>query len=209
MKRSGLPSMAPGTRTIAARLLVVVPLLSFGAIASCALLIDLGDEPTLLPPDSGTEAASVDSGSDVDAADASALFACGLRPSQNAACRTCIESACCEVSKTCALDPDCVAGLECVKTCLASAPCVSTCLLRSPNLAAVTDCSSLNCTVCSPGPACRKLGQCCAQLADGGAEGLLRNICAGVILDVDETKCDAQRAQVANEISADAGSPCR
>lgn len=166
----------------------------------CALVIDLGDEARLRPPEASVEAANVEDAGpeDAPADDGSTNTAtCGLPPSPNPACNTCIEPNCCHVSKACADDPDCVARLECIKDCMAQYLCILTCQGDNPNIEALTTCSANNCGVCSPGPECTKLGACARTFADAGGEALLRNVARGVVLEVDEQKCKAHRASLA------------
>ena len=181
------------------------------ALGGCALLIKLGDEPGLLPAeDGGADTSAIDSGADVvDVVDAAPSLKCRLRPSPDPACRACIERSCCEVSTACSADPACNVGIECIKDCLGSIPCITGCLASSTTeLQALADCSGSQCTRCTPEARCKKLGQCCFQLADSGVDMLFRSSCAGAILDLDEDKCDAKRKEVADHLDA-SGDPCR
>lgn len=189
---------------------VVTATLFSAALGGCALLINLGDEPALLPGDGGAGAsaadAPADSRADVDD-DAAPGFKCGLRSSQHPECRKCIEALCCDVTLACAGDPECTAGVACAVACLANPFCTMDCLTASKTdrFNELTSCSASNCAVCTPGPRCRKLGQCCGLLAAGP----LRTTCSWTIMALDEDACEAQRLQIGDERDAAAGDPCR
>jgi hypothetical protein len=167
----------------------------------CALVIDLGDEARLRPVEASIDLPDVieDAGSDDAPADDGSTPAatCGLPPSPNAACNSCIETNCCDDSKVCGADPECAARLECIKDCMADVLCILSCQSDNANILALTGCSANNCGVCSPGSECGKLGSCARTFADAGGEGLLRNVARGVVLEVDEAKCKAHRATLA------------
>lgn len=176
------------------------------AVGGCAMLISLGDKPSPEPPeDAATEESPPDS-QVVATADASS-FLCGLPPSQNVACRSCIESVCCGEATACAADPECQKGIECIQQCMVIPSCLTNCLASSKTatLGKITDCSSLRCNVCTPGPKCQALGRCC----DGLTDHILRTNCAGKILELDEATCEAYRQTVADAVDAGAGSACR
>jgi hypothetical protein len=172
------------------------------AWGGCALVLDLGPEAQLRPAEAGSgDAPTVPI--ETDAADAGAdtgpVFVCGLQASPNATCANCIQSSCCAESITCSQDPACVAGLECIKDCMAQIECIITCF-GNPNLEKVTSCSSRQCTPCTPGDQCSKLGSCCLATydhADAGENRILRDVCRGVILGVDEPTCAQHLTAVA------------
>lgn len=163
----------------------------------CALVIDLGDPRTLAVAEAsvGTESeAGLDAG---DAGDAAPSLKCGLMPVNEPKCDDCFAAQCCETGVACGADPECVLGLECIKDCMAQIQCISACLgAGNAALGATVACSSTNCTMCTPPPACQDLGACAAQLDDAGQEGLLRRVCRGTILDLDPEKCESQRKKV-------------
>ena len=159
--------------------------------AGCALVIDLGPEAQLRPAGSGAEAGPTEASADAPPVEAGPTAVCGLNDSPNAACAACIQANCCEVSKTCAADPDCVAGLECIKDCLAQIECIIGCI-GNKNLDKTTSCSQQNCPVCTPPDECAKLGQCCLATYDHDASSqpkILHDVCRGVILQCDNGAC--------------------
>jgi hypothetical protein len=164
-----------------------------GALAwgGCSLLIDLGPEAQLRAAASGDEAGLPEAGIDAPA-EAAPTSVCGLTASPNASCAACIQNHCCDVSKTCAADPECVAGLECIKNCLAQIECIIQCL-GNKNLLPTTTCSQQLCPDCTPTDECAKLGQCCLATygqGDAGSEQrILHDVCRGIILDNDSTAC--------------------
>lgn len=174
---------------------------AFFVWGGCALVIDLGDEARLKLPDASIiEDAGPD---DAPADDGSTKFTCGLPPSPNGACNDCIKTNCCEVSTKCADDPDCVARLECIKDCMAQYLCILTCKGDNPNIEALTTCSASNCGVCSPGPECTQLGKCAFTFDADGGERILREVARGVVLEVNEEKCKAHRANLAKHKAAE------
>ena len=175
------------------------------ALGGCALLIKLGDEPALLPADGGADTSAIDAGADV--VEAASGFKCGMPSSQHPECRKCIEGLCCDVTLACDKDPECTAGVACAVACLANPFCTMDCLTKSKTdrFDALTSCSASNCPVCTPGPQCRKLGQCCTPLP----VGLYRTQCGWTIMALDEAMCDAQRLQIGSELDAASGDPCR
>jgi hypothetical protein len=183
--------------------------LGFGALAlaafgvGCALVIDLGDEPKLRPADAGPV---VEAGPQPEASapDAGPPPVCGIADSTNAACADCIHQKCCDVGKTCAADPVCAAGLQCVKDCLVEIGCISDCLNKYPSVAQETNCSAFSCSLCTPKTQCSKLGQCVFNLPK---DNLLRQVEEGRILDLDEQACTDARHQAVEQGQVDAG-PC-
>jgi hypothetical protein len=141
---------------------------------------------------------------DAPADDGSTKFTCGLPPSPNGACNDCIKTNCCEVSTKCADDPDCVARLECIKDCMAQYLCILSCQEGdASNIEALTTCSASNCGVCSPGPECTQLGKCALTFDADGGERILREVARGVVLEVNEEKCKAHRANLAKHKAAE------
>lgn len=170
----------------------------FGAAMGCAAVIDLGDEAKLR---SAAEAGApvVETGADARAdgaagSDAAPPGVCGLPDSPNADCAACIQQQCCDISKACATDPTCVAGLQCVKDCLVQVECIVGCAQRYPSITNETNCSAMKCPKCTPGPQCSRLGQCVFDLPDAS---LLRQVEEGRILELDEDACKSSRQQVA------------
>lgn len=164
------------------------------AWAGCALVIDLGPEAQLRT-DASVLPGAPDAAPDVvvDApVEAGPTNVCGLGDSPNPTCAACIQAHCCDVSKTCAADPECAAGLECIKDCMAQIECIITCI-GNANLDKTTQCSQQQCPVCTPPDECGKLGQCCLATYDHGEAGagqkILRDVCRGVILEVDNATC--------------------
>jgi hypothetical protein len=184
------------------RALLFSTVVAIASLGGCALVIDLGDEPTLRPPQEAaavTDTNAPDSGStDAPVEGAPAVEKCGLPGSSNPVCRQCIEERCCEISKACAADKECAQGLECIKDCMAQVACILGCAPGNIRLDDLKTCSSFQCTTCSPGPECADLGECATLFGDAGEEGLLRAIARGVVLDVDEAKCRSQRENLGN-----------
>lgn len=185
----------------------IVSLVTLGVVAGCALVIDLGDEVKLRPLDAGTSLPVETGPPVVDAATEAGPIGpqprCGLTDSPNATCADCFATTeCCEVNKTCAADPDCVAGLECIKDCLVNSPCIEQCRKDHPLIATVTDCTIRSCIICTPPSACVKLGACLFNLPP---ESIVRQLYRNVILELDSKKCTDSRLQIVENGEADAG----
>jgi hypothetical protein len=182
--------------------LFLAAIVAIAVLGGCALVIDLGDEPSLRPPQeaSATDTTNApDSGGATDAPiEAPVVEKCGLPGSSNPVCRQCIEERCCDISKACAAEKDCTEGLDCIKDCMAQVACILGCKPGNTRLDDLKTCSSFQCTTCSPGPECADLGECASLFGDAGEEGLLRAIARGVVLDVDEAKCKSQRENLGN-----------
>lgn len=187
-------------------------------VAGCALIIDLGDKPTLADltdggpgtTDTGASGGPIDSAptndgplTPVDSGnDSGPVYKCGLPPSTNADCDKCITERCCDVGKACQADPRCVAGLECVKDCLVQSNCVLQCFQDFPEVKEEATCSAFQCAGCTPGPKCSQLGKCVFDLPK---ENILRQVEKGRILNLDEKVCDDARKEVASDGTSDAG----
>lgn len=176
-----------------------VVILAVAVGTGCALVIDLGDEAQLRV-DAGPPVVDVRETStpevDTGAPDTGPVYACGLEGSTNPSCGPCIEAQCCDVSKRCHADPDCVAGLECIKDCFVQLGCVNGCLARdNPNLSELTLCTQFKCNQCTPPPDCVNLGRCAATL-DPAEFGLIRNYIRGLLLDADADACRRQHLEM-------------
>lgn len=186
------------------------------SVAGCALIIDLGDEPKLAPSDGGVVLGDTGtSGGPTDALTETSLpadtgtdsssppvFECGLPPSTNVECSSCIKQNCCDISKACAANPKCVQGLDCIKHCLVQPNCVNKCLFDFPEVNDEATCSAFQCSKCTPGPECAKLGKCVFDLPQ---DSILRLAQEGRILNLDDAVCKSARLQVASDGTADAG----
>lgn len=119
-----------------------VLLLLIGAAASCQSIIDLGDEPTLVP-------------------------GCGLTRSPGPVCGSCIESRCCKESVACAAEPDCKRRVEtCVYRCF-DLDCFSPCIEGAGQVFQnYFTCASQCANECAPKEACGTLATCCAAQTD-------------------------------------------
>jgi hypothetical protein len=162
-------------------------------IAGCALVLDLGDRPSL-------RAERADTGpSDTGPVDAGPVQACGLERSLNETCAQCIEANCCAPSQACGADPDCQDAFECIKDCMGQLSCLSICIAKNANAAALAACSSRSCNICSPQADCQLLGLCGQSYGDSGAEGVFRNVIRGDVLTLDEVNCKARLDAIRRE----------
>lgn len=179
---------------------------TLGIVAGCALVIDLGDEVKLGALDAGAIEPVVDARPSVPEAATEAgpvPGRCGLDDSPNAACAECFATTeCCEINRTCAADPDCVAGLECIKDCLVNSSCIEACQTKHPGIRAVADCTIARCIQCTPPSACVKLGQCIFGLPPSA---VVRKVYRNVILELDSKKCTDSRIQIVENGESDAG----
>lgn len=181
----------------------------------CAVVIDLGDEAKLRPTEAGVDATDIDTGITDSGAPTDApvdtgpeIPACGLARSPNAACAKCIAGSCCAEAMNCGGDPACVAGFECIKDCMVQFNCLLGCFGdQNAALSGVTNCSQANCSLCTPGPNCTKLGECGILFGDAGADLIIRNEVRSLILELDEAKCLARQRTLYKAKDAEACQP--
>jgi hypothetical protein len=170
-------------------------------IAGCALVIDLGDRPSLRPAD-------VEPVQDVGPVEVRPPERCGLERSSNEECAVCIEAHCCDLSIECSRDQACVAAFECIKDCMGQISCLTPCFAMSEIANRLAGCSAGNCDICSPRRECVGLGACGRALPDAGEPLVFRNVVRSTVLALDESSCKARLEQIKREGLSDAG-PCQ
>lgn len=191
-------------------------------VAGCALIIDLGDEPKLAPAADGStppsdgnvapvneggtaDSGPKDAGPSGDSGPDAAKPACGLDDSPREACWQCVHATkTCDVSKECAAEPGCAAGLDCIKHCLSQSDCVNDCTDKEPTgkLFALTTQISTDCGgQCVPAIECQRLGSCAFPLP---SNAIFRVNAEQAILRLDESGCKDIRTQIREQGVADA-----
>ncbi len=166
---------------------------------ACGALVDLG--PEAIPRDAGRdETAGVAEGSPIDTAlpdgDSDAPdeggYTCGLQPSPNAMCSDCAHQHCCDFTRACASNPQCVTGADKLMNCAYDISCIDDVESKyaDAGLGLIRMCVIQFCLVpCLPkGPNCGGLATCCQWISD--AQSALRQTCTVAANNLDEHQCE-------------------